>query len=487
MIVRPVSLLILISSVVLGLAAAVGPKGKPTRAGGPLPEQPEDSTDPSPSAKPPRDAEKRFEWNKNTSLGDYERAGERNAKWDEPAKKALEMFARLRSFGISAVPDSVKTVGGLCEDAIKAGCDDPLVRYVHMRYTAGAPTRATKETALAYGAIAARIQKTQYSAIRKFYVNLRAAEAFKAAAGKNSPTPPEVHSYRMAATAYLKEALQDKTMPVSEAYDGCRDLLEATRLNKPSHEHIFNELEPRLLANWPQQASIHLLRGDYYIRYAWNARGDGWADTVTEEGWKLFGERLAKAEDALERAWKLDPADARIPVKMINLELGQGEGRDRMELWFQRAMELDPNNYSACWQKAYYLEPKWYGSSEDLLKFGRECVASSKWGGRVPLILVDAHMKLLTYVPAGKRKEYWKQPEVWKDLKAGFDKYFQLCPDANGTRQRCALYAYRCEQWEELNKQLSLLKSVDYDYFGGSEKFEEMKRLAKEHSGKSQN
>src|SRR5437899_7355885 len=75
------------------------------------------------------------------------------------------------------------------------------------------------------------MQKTQYSAIRKFHVNLRAAEAFKAAAGKNSPTPPEVHSYRMAATAYLKEALQDKTMPVSEACDGCRDLLEATRLN----------------------------------------------------------------------------------------------------------------------------------------------------------------------------------------------------------------------------------------------------------------
>ena len=67
------------------------------------------------------------------------------------------MFARLRSFGISAVPDSVKTVGGLCEDAIKAGCNDLLIKYVHMRYTAGAPTRATKENALAYGAIAARM------------------------------------------------------------------------------------------------------------------------------------------------------------------------------------------------------------------------------------------------------------------------------------------------------------------------------------------
>src|SRR6185503_8310285 len=112
----------------------------------------------------------------------------------------------------------------------------------------GAPTKANQETASAYGKIAAQIRKAQYSAIRKFYVNLRAAEASKAAAGKSSPTAPEVHSYRAAATAYLKEALHDKTMPVSEVYDACRDLLEATRLNKPSHEYVFKEVEPVLLA-----------------------------------------------------------------------------------------------------------------------------------------------------------------------------------------------------------------------------------------------
>ena len=61
MIIRSVSLPILITCVVLGLAAGVASKTKPTTAAGPLPEQPEDSTDPSPPAKPPKDAEKRFE------------------------------------------------------------------------------------------------------------------------------------------------------------------------------------------------------------------------------------------------------------------------------------------------------------------------------------------------------------------------------------------------------------------------------------------
>ena len=487
MIVRIAAHLILISSLVLSLVAAVAPKGKPAKVGGPISDQSEEPPDPVPPPKAPKDAEMRFQWNKRTSIEDYERVGDRNAKWNEPAKRALETFSRLRSYGISSVPNAMTNIGSLCEQAVKAGCDDPLIKYLHLRYTAGLPTKANKDTALEYQAVAARMQKMNYSAIRKFYATLRAAEASKAAAGKNVGTPPEVHSYRRTATVYLKEALQDKTMPASEVFDACRDMLEATHLNKPSHEYVFKQLEPVLLANWPQEASVHLLRGDYYIDYAWQARGNGWADTVTEEGWKLFGERLAMAEDALERAWKLDPTDSRIPVKMLTVELGQGEGRDRMELWFQRAMELDPNSYAACGRKSYYLEPKWYGSPEDLLKFGRECVASEKWGGRVPLVLVDAHMRLVRYVPDGKQKEYWKRPEVWKDLKAGFDKFFENCPDANGTRQRYVLCAYRCEQWEELNRQVSLLKSVDYDYFGGKPKFEEIQRLAKEHSVKAQN
>ena len=62
-----------------------------------------------------------------------------------------------------------------------------------------------------------------------------------------------------------------------------------------------------------------------------------------------------------------------------------------MELWFDRAMELDPNDYDACYYKLYYLEPKWYGSVKDMLDFGRECVDSKVWGGRVPLVLTDAH------------------------------------------------------------------------------------------------
>src|SRR6185436_15731964 len=91
-------------------------------------------------------------------------------------------------------------------------------------------------------------------------------------------------------------------------------------------------------------------------------RGSGYADTVSEDGWKQFSAHLAQAAESFEKAWKLSPDDPEIAVSMIQVELGEGKDRARMELWFDRAMTLDRNNYDACDQKRNYLEPKWHGS-----------------------------------------------------------------------------------------------------------------------------
>ncbi len=69
---------------------------------------------------------------------------------------------------------------------------------------------------------------------------------------------------------------------------------------------------------------------------------------------------------------------------MMSVELGQGMGRPRAEMWFERVMALDPNNYEACVAMSNYLEPRWYGSDEEALKFARKCVVSKRWGGGFP-------------------------------------------------------------------------------------------------------
>jgi hypothetical protein len=80
------------------------------------------------------------------------------------------------------------------------------------------------------------------------------------------------------------------------------------------------------------------------------------------------------------------------------------------------------------------------------------------------------------------QKKYWKDPEVWADIKSSFEKFFQLYPNETGWRHNYARYAYRCEQWDDLNKLIPLLGNVNYEYFGGKQEFEKMVALAKKRS-----
>ena len=53
-----------------------------------------------------------------------------------------------------------------------------------------------------------------------------------------------------------------------------------------------------------------------------------------------------------------------------------------------------------------------------------------------------------------------------------------------GWRKNYALYAYRAEQWDELNRQLPLLGEINYEFFGGKDQYDKMVRRAHEHAPK---
>lgn len=339
-------------------------------------------------------------------------------------------------------------------------------------------TTAFYKTALA-------MEASSYPPIRKFYAGFRAIDQYGWA--NNHPTnwPPEMMALSHRTTDYLSTVLHDARTPSAEIYDACHDYLGIWEMSKETYPKIWLSMEPLVFKYWSNDPSIWLLKGHAYVNMAWLARGNGYADTVTDEGWKVFSAHLATAQDALECAWKMNPHDIRIPIRMMAVMLGQGGGRDRMEIWFNRGMQLNQDNYGMCWQKLYYLEPKWYGSREDMLAFGRECVSNTNSGGHVPLILVDAHWNYCRgYVDKPEQTNYWKQADVWPDIKAAYDRFFELNPDETGYYHNYAWYAYKAEQWDKLNELIPKLGPVNFDFFGGKDEFNKMLQLAKEHASK---
>lgn len=427
----------------------------------------------------------RLQWNMESLVDVYLKRGHRDPKWDQATTNVLVRFARIRSGHREWDDTEWETLGWELRDAVQNGSDDPMVLYLHAHNVVAYDKNGTLETvANAYRKAAEAMEKGQYSSLRKFYVYLRAAESIQAA-DPDKAKFDDVFKYRQMAGGMLKFALNDEQIPVPEVKEACEVLFDVLKKNPTQHTIFHNVIQPVLMRRWPNESFVHQTQGRYLLAQAWKSRGVQISDKVTANGWTGFRSNLLMAASAFEEAWKLYPGNARIATEMIGVELGQDNGRDRMELWFNRAMALDTNCFEACEKKLYFLEPKWYGSPEEMLSFGRECVASEEWGGDVPRILMRAHDSLAAYALYNGQTNYWKSPSVWRDIKSSLDKFFTLNPKAVGWHHNYVWYAYHCEQWDEFNNRLPLLGPINYSYFGGKETFELMLSNARERESKT--
>ena len=221
------------------------------------------------------------------------------------------------------------------------------------------------------------------------------------------------------------------------------------------------------------------LQGRFYVDYAWNARGSDWANTVTNEGWRLMNERLVKAGEILEKAAMNHPGEKMIAHNMMTVELGQGSGRDRMEKWFHTAIDTDPDDFKAYDSKLYYLLPRWYGSDEEIWKFGLECAKTQNWEARIPMVLVSAMEDAAINNP-----RIYANTEIWKVLEVVFRGYLQHYPESTIYRSKFAKYAAQGEHWEIAKQQFAVLGNEwDRDVFS-DEEYVSMKRDAEQNAKK---
>ena len=423
----------------------------------------------------------RLEWRRRTLVIAYDKVGERDPRWDKDAREALEAFAHVTS---GKDTNELARFESSVKNAASAGCSDPLIRYLNLRFVHGSADDANAAAAEAYREAGDRLMHSGYPDIRRFYGAIRAAEAWKSAHGGSSNATPVLSQFRRGAFSCLQPVLRAPDTPFLEAYEAANEISHAIISNSKQEADILPVLVDCFQARWPGEARALTLCGRANVRLAWNSRGSGYADSVTDVGWKEFARYLGEAERCLDQSWALDSTISDTAVAMMEVELGQGRGRDRMELWFHRAMSVDPACFDAAFAKAWYLQPKWYGSAAEAIAFGRECVESKKWKGRVPLILWEAHRMLANDQATGLKDAHWKQPGVWADVRDSFDRFFELNPEAVGWYHDYAFHAYKCGQFDQFLDLLPKMGWVNYPYFGGEQHFAEMVAEAEKTTGR---
>lgn len=396
-------------------------------------------------------------WNRKTSIEAYKQVGLKNPKWDEPAVQAITLVAQI--WDKVGTPGSDRKAYDLCMLAINSGCDDPLVLYARARMYDVAIRKNSAEGMRFHveSATAMKEKGARYHPMRQSICFARAADHL--ARSRKDLTEDEkkaVQEWLDLSVPRLGEAASDPEVPDFHLME-IGELLIGTGMKLTKDRKVgFDKVYEALTKGRPDSILPLILKGVTYTHYAWDARGGGYANTVTDDGWKKMAERLDVAEKALTEAWNKNPADPRAPTQMITVELGQGKGRPAMETWWKRAMEADPDNLEACTKKMYYLEPKWHGNPADMLAFGRELLAGGNWEARLPFKLVDAHLTLAGYQKEGKA-EYFTDDHVWKDFDAVYSKYLARYPDSVWDRSFYAKLASKCGRWTEAKAQFDKL------------------------------
>ncbi len=162
----------------------------------------------------------------------------------------------------------------------------------------------------------------------------------------------------------LANSIRLKQLVDSSGYLRIHHLYDACGLDNLSEDETEKRISNVRLwvQKYPQSPTARIALATILIDYAWQARGTGYSNTVSREGWKLFEQRLKDAWAQLESV-KKRPADwYRWALKV---GLGQSWSNERYDQVYNECRKRFPKLDEVIWARANRLLPKWHGKLGD--------------------------------------------------------------------------------------------------------------------------
>ena len=141
---------------------------------------------------------------------------------------------------------------------------------------------------------------------------------------------------------------------------------------------------------------------------AWRGRGGGFANSVTEEGWRGFAEHLEKAKAKALKAHELHPEFPDAAVLLLDIAAPQCD-RAETDRWFAEVLLREVDNSDAWGTYRFHMLLRWGGSIEDLRKLSDAVWNTQRFDTRLPffaactLRTIDDEQKLAGVRDPAKR------------------------------------------------------------------------------------
>ena len=122
----------------------------------------------------------------------------------------------------------------------------------------------------------------------------------------------------------------------------------------------------------PASPTPRIALAQTYLRFAWKARGHGYSNTVTPEGWELFRSRVQSARSTLEECAVAAESSPHWYLEMQGVALDQQWDRAEFDALAERALAHEPGYYYFAVAESNYLLPKWYGKPGDTERYAAQ-------------------------------------------------------------------------------------------------------------------
>ncbi|QDV32437.1 hypothetical protein [Tautonia plasticadhaerens] len=401
----------------------------------------------------------KLEWNRRTVLGAYDEVGRKDPRWDESAREAMDLASRM--FGLQV--DPVVTLADLrrpARAALDAGCDDPMLAYLHTRTLVALDVVGPAELARLMIEAAEGLRASDYPACRRAVALELAGTQVVAASSLGGPPREQAGRYFDDALALMPESVRTDARTEHWRdlwFDTLRSLVTGYRALGLEPVEAYERVDAGL-AGLPEAEALRLVvRGWFWFDYGWEARTNAFAPAVPAGGFERLEDRLALSREAFEAAWELEPDNARVASYLMDIDKSIVGDRAVMERWFDRAMRADGDWYAACLTKLDWLDPKWHGSVEEMLAFGRSCFETGNWRAGITLLSPDAHFRYACMVDRAEGTRYLSSPEVWPEIREAYDEYLEHYPDNNVARSKYAALATIAGNYPEAHAQFERL------------------------------
>lgn len=142
-----------------------------------------------------------------------------------------------------------------------------------------------------------------------------------------------------------------------------------TPTSQESDWKMFFDTLNQWIAAKPESAAARISLAQAYVGYAWQARGHGYANTVSDDAWDLFNERTAMAAATLADAARLKEKCPYWYETMQTVALAQGWDKSLARELMEDAVAYEPDYYHFYREHANFLQTKWYGEEGEVESF----------------------------------------------------------------------------------------------------------------------